>query len=344
MLIGLVGFVVVGAAVGLAPDAPARRGRPAPAGRDAPGCSPRRTPGSSSSSSAAGSAARAFGLFGFTVSTASAVGPVLGGLIIAAAGEENGWRWLFLVNLPIGLVAFVAVCAWCPRRGSRPIERGAGSTSSARSCSAGRAVPALPGRPRRGRRTGCRSCSCAACRSSRRRSSRWERRLRRRGRPPLLDLTLLRTPARLRQRADGRHPLLHRVHRTPPGDLGLPPGGLAYTPLEAGLLIMPFAVGSAVSAPLAGRYVSDLGRRLTVGALVVDDRRRRCSSRSCRRAATRSGRGRCRRSCWRGSAVAPSSRRTSRSRSPTCRRGWAARPVAPSRPGSGSARRSAPRC
>ena len=45
--------------------------------------------------------------------------------------------------------------------------------------------------------------------------------------------------------------------------------GLAYTPLHAGLLLMPFAAGAAVAAPLAGRIVSDVGRRLTVIALVV---------------------------------------------------------------------------
>ncbi|MCR6493625.1 MFS transporter [Cellulomonas sp. P24] len=44
---------------------------------------------------------RAFGLYGATVAIATAVGPLVGGLLIAA----GGWRWVFLVNVPIGLLA-----------------------------------------------------------------------------------------------------------------------------------------------------------------------------------------------------------------------------------------------
>ena len=40
---------------------------------------------------------RAFGIFGATVGLSTAVGPVLGGLILAAAGEQEGWRWIFYV-------------------------------------------------------------------------------------------------------------------------------------------------------------------------------------------------------------------------------------------------------
>jgi MFS family permease len=60
--------------------------------------------------------ARAFGLFGATVSVSSASGPILGGLILGAAGPENGWRYLFLVNVPIGLVAMAAIARLVPRR------------------------------------------------------------------------------------------------------------------------------------------------------------------------------------------------------------------------------------
>ena len=48
-------------------------------------------------------------MFGFTVAVASATGPLIGGLLIALLGEENGWRALFLVNVPIGLVALVLI-------------------------------------------------------------------------------------------------------------------------------------------------------------------------------------------------------------------------------------------
>ncbi len=45
--------------------------------------------------------------------------------------------------------------------------------------------------------------------------------------------------------------------------------GLGLAPLAAGLLITPFALGSAVTAPLAGRLVSVVGRRITVISLTV---------------------------------------------------------------------------
>ncbi len=44
-----------------------------------------------------------------------AAGPVVGGVLIASAG----WRWIFLVNVPVGLVAVVAGVYLLPRSGPR---------------------------------------------------------------------------------------------------------------------------------------------------------------------------------------------------------------------------------
>ena len=41
---------------------------------------------------------------------AAALGPVLGGLLVTAS-----WRWVFLVNVPIGIVALVAGWRWLPK-------------------------------------------------------------------------------------------------------------------------------------------------------------------------------------------------------------------------------------
>src|SRR3546814_17746821 len=49
--------------------------------------------------------ARAFGIIGVTGGAAMALGPTLGGLIAAGIG----WRWIFLLNLPICLVSDIAV-------------------------------------------------------------------------------------------------------------------------------------------------------------------------------------------------------------------------------------------
>ena len=55
--------------------------------------------------------ARAFGLFGATIGIATAFGPTLGGLLIALGGPEDGWRWTFWMNLPLGLVV-IALAIW----------------------------------------------------------------------------------------------------------------------------------------------------------------------------------------------------------------------------------------
>ena len=44
--------------------------------------------------------------------------------------------------------------------------------------------------------------------------------------------------------------------------------GLGWTPLQSGLAVTPFALGSAASAVFGGRLVERLGRRLTVIGLV----------------------------------------------------------------------------
>src|SRR6478735_6244027 len=45
---------------------------------------------------------RAFGLFGTTIGVSTAVGPLIGGALIALFGTHDGWRAVFFVNLPLG--------------------------------------------------------------------------------------------------------------------------------------------------------------------------------------------------------------------------------------------------
>ena len=58
-------------------------------------------------------------MLGFTVAVASATGPLIGGALIGLLGEENGWRSLFLVNVPIGLVALVLIRRMVPDNDER---------------------------------------------------------------------------------------------------------------------------------------------------------------------------------------------------------------------------------
>lgn len=59
--------------------------------------------------------ARAFGAYGVIVGISTALGPLIGGLLIALIGPEYGWRAVFLINVPIGLVLVPLAYRWLPR-------------------------------------------------------------------------------------------------------------------------------------------------------------------------------------------------------------------------------------
>ncbi|KAJ1681693.1 hypothetical protein LUZ63_023082 [Rhynchospora breviuscula] len=61
--------------------------------------------------------ARTMAVMSVPISLGPVVGPVLGGLVLSALD----WRWLFLINLPLGAVGLVLAVRWLPggRSGSR---------------------------------------------------------------------------------------------------------------------------------------------------------------------------------------------------------------------------------
>jgi EmrB/QacA subfamily drug resistance transporter len=266
MLLGLCGFVLSSAAVGFAPTAPlviaARLVQGATAGLLTP-----QNSGLIQQLFTGRERGRAFGLFGLTVSLSSATGPVIGGLILALAGEENGWRYLFLINVPIGFIALGFVLKLVPKRNVGDAETRIDLVGA---LLLGLTVLAVlyPIVSVEGG-LGWQVLLVLLAPPLGWGFVRWERRTVQLGRPPLLDVSLLR--------------------RVPGYAGGLAIGGLYFTgftglllvtsyylqdslgfgPFTAGLLIAPFAVGSAISAPLAGRVVSDVGRRLTVAALAA---------------------------------------------------------------------------
>ncbi len=62
---------------------------------------------------------RAFGALGATIGISTAVGPLLGGLIIAGFGADTGWRIVFFVNAPVGAAALVLAARLLPRPAPR---------------------------------------------------------------------------------------------------------------------------------------------------------------------------------------------------------------------------------
>ena len=57
---------------------------------------------------------KAFGFFGTTVGVSTAIGPLLGGALIALFGAHNGWRAVFFVNVPVGALALVLARRYLP--------------------------------------------------------------------------------------------------------------------------------------------------------------------------------------------------------------------------------------
>ena len=70
----------------------------------------------------------AFGIWGATTGAAVAVGPLVGGMLTSWLS----WRWIFLVNIPIGIAAVVDL--GLPARASRATRSSAASTRSGSCC------------------------------------------------------------------------------------------------------------------------------------------------------------------------------------------------------------------
>ncbi|YAL84120.1 MFS transporter [Dermacoccaceae bacterium W4C1] len=57
---------------------------------------------------------KAFAVLGMVIGVSTALGPIVGGVLIEALGEESGWRWIFAVNIPIGVLALLATARFVP--------------------------------------------------------------------------------------------------------------------------------------------------------------------------------------------------------------------------------------
>ncbi|WP_370943238.1 MFS transporter [Amycolatopsis sp. cg5] len=203
---------------------------------------------------------RAFGLFGATVGISTAVGPVLGGAILSVAS----WRWVFFVNVPIGLLAFVLATRWLPkaphRHGKLRDEVDFAGIVLLGVAVLGILLPLISG--------GMWWLFAVAVVAGFG-FVRWERRTVERGRPPLLDIRLFTgTPGYASGAAVGA------IYFCGFAGIWLVfaiffQQGLGYSPLESGLSVTPFALGSAVSAAVAGRLVATWGRKLTAIGLTM---------------------------------------------------------------------------
>ncbi|MFP5022026.1 MFS transporter [Pseudonocardia phyllosphaerae] len=210
----------------------------------------------------------AFGLFGASIGVSTAVGPLLGGLLLAWAGLAEGWRWVFYVNVPIGVAALVYAMRVLPADAASPGRRRPLDLVGA--LLLGVAVVALMLPLVLAERDPAAApwwllVVAAVVLAG---FVAWERRAKRVHGLPLVDLALLR----IRSYAVGA--ALGTTYFAGFTSIFFVltlffQNGLRYTPLEAGLVLTPFAVGSAVSSALSGRLVSRFGTAMIVVGLGV---------------------------------------------------------------------------
>ncbi|MGO3072218.1 MAG: MFS transporter [Brevibacterium linens] len=218
---------------------------------------------------------RAFGLMGTTVGLSVAIGPVLGGALIALFGSELGWRATFLVNVPLAIASLVLARVWLPAGAWRPaVDEDAKSVEGGRDLDpvgvillgVGVLLILLPfvesslgwfiwlSLP-----AGIGVIWLWAW---------WERRYARQGRPPMVDLDLFR----IRSFSNGAIIIaLYFLGVTSVWVLVAiyMQQGLGHTALAAGMIGLPAALCSAVSADVSGRYVFQIGRRLVVWGIAL---------------------------------------------------------------------------
>ncbi|WP_405578764.1 MFS transporter [Streptomyces sp. NBC_01190] len=214
---------------------------------------------------------RAFGLLGATIGVSTAVGPLLGGVLIEAFGSHDGWRWVFYVNLPIGLVALPLAHRLLP-----PPHPGEAADKRGRShldpvgvalLGLGTVVLLLPFVQEEQWKGPQKWALVPVALLVLTAFVRWERRYARR-RTALVDLTLFR------HRSYALGVLLSLLYFA--GFTAVffiltlfLQNGMRYTALEAGLSILPFALGSAGAAAVGGRVVTRIGRPLVAAGLVM---------------------------------------------------------------------------
>ncbi|MFJ3863770.1 MFS transporter [Streptomyces nigra] len=208
---------------------------------------------------------RAFGYFGATVGISSASGPLIGGMILALADGPQGWRWIFYVNVPIGVLAVLLGRRLLPR--TRRSGRGHVDVPGVLLLGLGVLAVMYPLVQAEAGGLGRLWWLFLVGAAILVAFVRWQYHLVARETRPLLDPRLFTT---VRGYAVGAGVgTLYFI-----GFSGVwlvfalfYQDGRHFSPLESGLAVTPFALGSAGAAVIAGRLVDRFGRLLTVCGL-----------------------------------------------------------------------------
>jgi len=205
--------------------------------------------------------ARALGIWAGVSSLALPAGPVLGGVLVST----GGWRWVFLINLPVVVAALVAVPRLVPPGPRNPERHGDAPGAGLAALALGALVFAVIDAGHHGPRpvavgSLAVAVACAV-------GFVWREQ---RASAPMVPLPLLRRPA-------------FAGPNIAAGAMNLVLNGFLFvttmflqqvrhlSPLAAGIALVPMAVPLAVLGPVAGRMTARWGARppLVLGALIA---------------------------------------------------------------------------
>lgn len=211
---------------------------------------------------------RAFGFYGAAIGISTATGPLLGGVLIALFGGSEGWRAVFLVNVPIGAVLIPLALRYLPRSEARREVRlsidvvGLALIGASVVCVMLPFIVAAEGPERSPWWLGAVGLAIVGVLVL------WERRTERAGRTPVVPSSLVRTRSFSFGAIIGTAYFAGFTGIFLVGTLYLQTG-LGLTALQAGLVQTPFALLGAVSAARSGHLVQRLGRWTVVGGILV---------------------------------------------------------------------------
>ncbi|MDQ3865120.1 MAG: MFS transporter [Actinomycetota bacterium] len=210
----------------------------------------------------------AFGAYGAVAGLASAAGPLIGGLLIRADLMGLGWRPIFLVNVPVGLFALIAAALVVREsRSEHPLRLDLAGVAIV---TVGLLLLVFP--LVEGRNLGWPAWTFASMGASvpiLAAFALWERH------KAVKDGSPLVPPGLFGERAFVAGLLVNLIFFLGVGSFFLVLAlhlqiGLGFTPLHAGLTILPFSLGGVVASGISVQLAPKVGRRvLAAGALLM---------------------------------------------------------------------------
>jgi EmrB/QacA subfamily drug resistance transporter len=214
---------------------------------------------------------KAFGFLGAQVGVATALGPLIGGLIINMFGAEQGWRWVFFINVPVVILVVPLALKLMPKPEPRSgaVHLDLPGVAFIGLATASFMVPFIFSGAEGGTglptwRWGFLGVAALLIAML----VKWERAYHARTASAVFAPELMRNIGfRFGVGVGGLYfagftstfLIMTMVLQQ----------GLGYTPLQSGFVGMPFAVASGFSSQFAGRIVTKYGRKLVVIALTA---------------------------------------------------------------------------